>query len=77
MQSGGCMFKSLTFPKNIIFATVVLFMMSGCSNDQTTNIENGLRGPVVISEKSQTMNLEERMRHYNVPAVSIAVIKVV
>ena len=50
-------------------------MMSGCSNDKTTNIENGLRGPVVISERSQTMNLEERMRHYNVPAVSIAVIK--
>ena len=75
MNSGGCMFRSLSFPKKIIFATVVLFMMSGCSNDKTTNIENGLRGPVVISERSQTMNLEERMRHYNVPAVSIAVIK--
>ena len=75
MNSGGCMFRSLSFPKKIIFATVVLFMMSGCSNDKTTNIENSLRGPVVISEKSQTMNLEERMRHYNVPAVSIAVIK--
>lgn len=72
---GGYMFRNLLSYKKNIIATVVLFMMSGCSNDQTTNIENGLRGPVVISEKSQTMNLEERMRHYNVPAVSIAVIK--
>lgn len=69
------MFRTLLFTKKIIFATVTLFMMNGCSIDKKNNIENSLRGPVVISEKTQAMNLEERMRHYHVPAVSIAVIK--
>lgn len=38
-------------------------------------IENGLRGPIVVAgEPPRTMALADRMRHYGVPAVSIAVV---
>jgi len=54
----------------IIFIAGAFFIINSCANKMSSNIENGLIGPVVISEKSQTMNLEERMRHYNLDIIS-------
>ena len=54
--------------------TVVLFMASGCSDNSEIKFENALRGPVVIADSSEKMNLEQRMWDYKVANVSLAVV---
>ena len=42
-------------------------------NPRITQVENGLRPPVLL-EDDKTWSLEERMKHFGVNGVSIAVI---
>jgi CubicO group peptidase (beta-lactamase class C family) len=43
-------------------------------DDRIRRVEQGLLTPVVINGRDARMDIEARMRHYNVPGVSIAVI---
>lgn len=42
--------------------------------DRIQQVENGLRPPVIVKGRPVTMNLADRMKHYNTPGVSLAVI---
>ena len=70
------MFKHFILCSKAIFITVILLMVTGCSdnNETETKVENALRGPVVLADSPQAMNLEQRMQRYKVPNVSIAVV---
>lgn len=67
--------------KNSFLVLLVLLILSSCSNESTSNtvtdkiksVETHLTQPVVI-EGDPTWTIEERMAHYGVPGVSIAVI---
>ncbi len=52
----------------------VLVLAADVPSDRMTRVEHGLR-PAVTIEGDTLWTLEERMRHYEVPAVSIAVIE--
>ena len=61
--------------------SLLLFILVACSlygrqNDVPSRIkrfENGLLPPVVIKGKVETWNILDRMKHYNVPGISVAV----
>src|ERR1043165_4635285 len=57
----------------LIFAVVVM-TTAASQDDRITKIENGLLTTVVIRDLPAPMKLSERMAHYRVPGVSIAVI---
>ena len=57
-----------------MLVTVGLFMASGCSDSNENKFEGALRGPVVLAGSSNTMNLEQRMQHYKVSNVSLAIV---
>lgn len=64
--------------KRLLFV-IVGVIVSACGaappTDRIAAVENALRGPVVVAgEPLETNSLAERMRHYNVPGVSIAII---
>lgn len=63
----------IVFSKAIL-VMVVLFMASGCSDSNKLKFEGALRGPVVLAGSSDTMNLEQRMQHYKVSNVSLAIV---
>lgn len=58
----------------LFLLAAVPVLAAGEPSDRMTRIENGLR-PAVTIEGDTPWTLEERMRHYEVPAVSIAVIQ--
>ena len=68
--------------KNKLFLLLLLALLHSCSNNETsadlaeiiTKVETGLAPPVYF-EGDTTWTLEERMEHYGVPGLSIAVIK--
>ncbi len=68
--------------KNRIIITVFIgalaFMGSCADSNSNQNIEtvilNGLRPAVYLPDNEVTYNIEDRMRHWNVPAVSLVVI---
>ena len=67
--------------KNTLLLLLVLFLLQSCAEGPTTDptidqikkVENSLTAPVYI-EGDSTWTIEERMEHYGVPGVSIAVI---
>lgn len=73
---------------NLSILTLALFLFA-CKSEQSTHpsaptesrpevkaIEEGLLGPIQIEgETAQTYNIYDRMKHYNVPGISIAVVK--
>ena len=62
-------------PNSLLFLlAAVPVLAAGAPPDRITRIEHGLR-PAVTIEGDTPWTLEERMRHYEVPAVSIAVIQ--
>lgn len=69
--------------KKFPFLLLLLILLAACATDQDQNtlaeidqIENGLVLNIQIKGDSvQKMNIYERMEHYNVPGVSIAVIE--
>lgn len=68
--------------KKLVFLFPVLSFLVSCSTtpeavvapDYTKMVETSLSHPVYI-EGDSTWTIEERMKHYGVPGVSIAVIK--
>ena len=42
--------------------------------DRIARVESGLLGPVIIKDQPAAMTMAERMKHYSVPGVSVAVI---
>jgi len=66
-----------------ICCTILLPFILGCNKEKTgdttsdiTSIENGLLPAIMIKRDSVIgFNLVERMKHYNVPGVSIAIVK--
>jgi len=62
-------------PSSLLFLlAVVPVLAAGAPTDRMTRIEHGLL-PDVTFEGDTPWTLEERMQHYEVPAVSIAVIQ--
>ncbi len=59
---------------SLLLVAAVPVLAAGAPPDRLARIENGLR-PEVTFEGDTPWTLEERMRHYEVPAVSIAVIQ--
>lgn len=62
---------------NFILLVVSIFMMSTLSAENTkqTSVENGLRPKVlIVGDLHSRANILERMKYYNVPGVSIAVV---
>ena len=67
--------------KNNLFILLTIILVQSCSERPTTvstidmikKVENGLTTPIFI-EGDSTWTIEERMEHYGVPGVSIAVI---
>src|SRR5262245_60370412 len=57
----------------LVSSLLPLALASG-PGDRIASVEKGLRAPVLI-EGDKTWTLEERMRHYGVEGVSIAVIR--
>jgi len=68
--------------KNIITLVASILFVELCTaqsntdatNDLVNKVENGLTSNVVYIEGDVTSSIEERMKHYGVPGVSIAVI---
>ncbi len=68
--------------KNNLFILLTITLLHSCSeaptadatNDRVKKVETGLTTPIYI-EGDSTWSIEERMSHYGVPGVSIAVIK--
>ena len=68
--------------KTKIFLLLLIVLLQACSNRQTSDalseiiikVETGLTPPVYL-EGDPTWTIEERMEHYGVPGLSIAVIK--
>ena len=68
--------------KNIISVFFFIILFQSCAGQSKTDtaidlrkkVERGLTTPVYI-EGDSTWSIEERMKHYGVPGVSIAVIK--
>ena len=58
----------------VVAPAAVPVLAADAPSDRMSRIENGLR-PEVVIEGDTPWTLEERMRHYEVPAVSIAVIQ--
>src|SRR5882762_5184506 len=63
--------------KRYLFFLLILWSCSPKeqTNDIDSKIENGLLENEVYFEGDKTFNIKERMEHYGVPGVSIAVIK--
>ncbi len=62
-------------PNSLLFLlAAVPVLAANAPPDRMTRIEHGLRPDVTI-EGDTPWTIEERMRHYEVPAVSIAVIQ--
>ena len=67
--------------KNLIFFVIfssLLFQSCGtrrASENEIKTIENSLSYPVQVKNDPQFFNLQERMEHYKVPGVSIAVVR--
>ena len=59
---------------SVLFLLALPVIAAGTPTDRMTRVENGLR-PEIVIEGDTPWTLEERMRHYGVPAVSIAVIE--
>ena len=53
---------------------VVAAAFAAPADPRIAQVENGLRPPVLI-EGDKTWSIEERMRHYGIPALSVAVIR--
>jgi CubicO group peptidase (beta-lactamase class C family) len=67
---------------SILFLSVIILLIgfeainSQNVTDEIKSIEDGLMPPVLIkNEKNITYNIYDRMEHYHVPGVSIAVVK--
>ena len=59
-----------------LFATNLVHANSNPLDSEITAIESGLTSFILVKGKAiQKYSLEERMKHYNVPGVSIAVVK--
>jgi CubicO group peptidase (beta-lactamase class C family) len=58
----------------LLLLAAVPLLAAGAPSDRMARIERGLR-PAVTIEGDAPWTLEERMRHYEVPAVSVAVIQ--
>ncbi len=73
--------KKIKYLKNTITALLILFLLQSCAEKATTEttidfikkVETGLI-PSVYIEGDATWSIEERMKHYKIPGVSIAVI---
>lgn len=60
--------------KALLLLGILTFSTSYAQKENSEQIENGLIPPVLLADNpKQTYNLKERMEHYDVPAVSIAV----
>ena len=65
------------------FIIILILVVTSCKNEKATDIaseinaiENGLRPPIHIKDGLiKTFNLLERMEHYKVPGVSIAIVE--
>tara|TARA_R110001632_G_scaffold64960_16_gene154275 strand:- start:146 stop:1669 length:1524 start_codon:yes stop_codon:yes gene_type:complete len=67
--------------KNILFTILVIIVLQSCSDSPTTDSTNDMIKKVEVSlidriyiEGDSTWTIKERMEHYGVPGVSIAVI---
>jgi len=72
--------KSLNM-KNLLYLILVVILVQGCSNpapqesnsDLIKKVETGLSGQVYFVDDT-LWTIEDRMKHYNVPGVSLAII---
>lgn len=65
--------------RNLLFALFLGALSCHCvaafAGTEQEQVEHGLRAPVLIkNRKNQTYSLLERMKYYQVPGVSIAIV---